>query len=692
MPILKPNPGKQEFALQQPYSIKEILYGGARGGGKTFAGLVWLTEYVEHPRFQGLVIRRNSDDLSDWIERARWMYIGLGGQVTGNPSVIRFPSGAIIRTGHLKDEGTYTKYVGHEYQKILIEELTLISSLDRYLKLISSCRTTIPELKPQVFSTSNPGQIGHLWVKERFIEPAPANIPFIGEDGIKRIYIPATIDDNPKLTNADPDYVQKLEALRFTDEALYRAWRFGDWDIFVGQVFKEWRAGKHVIPAFSFNLEHCRLYAGFDWGYNDPASLHWIAVTPENEFGVKHYIVYREMYANEHRPDWWASEIAHVIRDEPIEGLVMPHDTYSNLGGSVPIEQQFRRVFDDLKVSVPLMPADAQSHRARMSRIALMHNMLAISPDGLPYLLVMDNCRNFTRTLPALPYDDSKPEEIDPLAEDHCLAGDTLILTPDGWQRLDSLDGAKVTGYDSRVVTIETEDGRSLTCTPNHKIMTPDGWIEAQNLKPSSAILWLSPQRFNPITALDTTYAVSTFSTKANAYTESSGLTTEELYQTVIMSTTETRTEQITRSKTLSASRSTNTSAIILPNGLLRELPLGAQTPANLMQDVQRRSTLAYVKKVSPHGKLAKVYDISVDSPLHAFIANGFVVHNSFDSVTYCLYRITNGGQFAAVTPKLPAKQYKEGYLTIDGQLQYNFDMEQALKETSNSSKDWRYN
>ena len=99
MPILKPNPGKQEFALRQPYSIKEILYGGARGGGKTFAGLIWLTEYVDHPRYQGLVIRRSSTDLVDWVERARWMYAGLGGVVTGNPAVIRFPSGAIIRTG-----------------------------------------------------------------------------------------------------------------------------------------------------------------------------------------------------------------------------------------------------------------------------------------------------------------------------------------------------------------------------------------------------------------------------------------------------------------------------------------------------------------------------------------------------------------------------------------------------------------
>src|ERR1700691_1076126 len=175
--IYKPNPGQQTFALQQPYSIKEILYGGARGGGKTFAGQIWLTEYLDHPRFQGLVIRRNSDDLVDWIERARHMYRGLGVQIVGNPVILRFPSGAILRTGHLADDSSYSKYIGHEYQKILIEELTQIPNKERYVKLVSSCRTTIPELKPQVFATTNPGGVGHLWCKELFVDPSEPNIP-----------------------------------------------------------------------------------------------------------------------------------------------------------------------------------------------------------------------------------------------------------------------------------------------------------------------------------------------------------------------------------------------------------------------------------------------------------------------------------------------------------------------------------
>src|SRR5579859_298948 len=142
---IRPNPGQQEYALRQPYSVFEILYGGARGGGKTFAGMIWMLEYIDNPRYQGLVIRRNSDDLSDWIQRARHLYHSMGAEIVGNPPMIRFPSGAIIRTGHLKDENAYTKYQGHEYQKMLIEELTQITSESRYVQLIQSCRTTIPE-------------------------------------------------------------------------------------------------------------------------------------------------------------------------------------------------------------------------------------------------------------------------------------------------------------------------------------------------------------------------------------------------------------------------------------------------------------------------------------------------------------------------------------------------------------------
>jgi len=129
----------------------EVLYGGARGGGKTEAGLAWLLYDHQNAQYRALVIRQNAKDLSDWIDRARAMYVPMGAKVKGQPTEIHFPSGAVIRTGHLKDEGAYTQYQGHEYHKILIEELTKIPREKDYEALLGSCRSTVPGIRPQVF-------------------------------------------------------------------------------------------------------------------------------------------------------------------------------------------------------------------------------------------------------------------------------------------------------------------------------------------------------------------------------------------------------------------------------------------------------------------------------------------------------------------------------------------------------------
>lgn len=216
----------QEKALVR--SEFEILYGGARGGGKTDAGLAWLLYDVGNPLLRALVIRKNSDDLKDWVDRATRMYARCGAIVTGTPATIKFPSGAVIRTGHLKDDNAYTKYQGHEYQRMLIEELTQIPREQNYLMLISSCRSTVPGLQAQVFSTTNPGGAGHDWVKRRFIDVADPVTPFVDSiSGRGRIFIPARVDDNPYLMQNDPSYVKFLDAL---PPGLKEAWRDGSWE------------------------------------------------------------------------------------------------------------------------------------------------------------------------------------------------------------------------------------------------------------------------------------------------------------------------------------------------------------------------------------------------------------------------------------------------------------------------------
>lgn len=225
----EPHKGKQTFALKQ--KVFELLYGGARGGGKTDAGIAWMMRPIDEPLYRGLVIRKNSEDLADWIDRATRTFATAGGVCSGKPAKFTFPSGAVIRTGHLNDANAYNKYQGHEYQRILIEELTLIPRYEDYEKLRASCRSTVPGLEARLFATTNPGEAGHLWVKEYFIDIATPMTKYVDPvSGRTRMFVPATVEDNPTLMEADPDYVRSLDAIK--DESLRQAWRWGSWDVF----------------------------------------------------------------------------------------------------------------------------------------------------------------------------------------------------------------------------------------------------------------------------------------------------------------------------------------------------------------------------------------------------------------------------------------------------------------------------
>jgi len=400
----------QELALSQPTDTFETLFGGSRGPGKTDAGIVWLLYDIGHPLLRCLVIRRNADDLSDWVDRAGRMYARYGAKIAYKPAVITFPSGAVIRCGHLKDEQAYTKYLGHEYQRILIEELTQIPSEKRYLQLISSCRSTIPELRPQVFATTNPGGQGHSWVKKRFVEPGVPGVAFRDEEsGRKRVFIPATVDDNPVLKTTDPDYVHFLDALKDTDEQLWKAWRHGSWDVWAGQAFREFMAHKHVVSEV-MDRSSTRNIISFDWGYNHYGAAYWLQIQPENTFGVRRIVAYRELYMNGVSPEVWAKKILELSREEAVEYMVLPHDAYAHKDGNQSVAEVFRSHFAN---KIIVREGETMSPGANINRVAIAHQLLSDAPDGKPYAQVHQNCQALVRTLPNLIYDELRPEIID---------------------------------------------------------------------------------------------------------------------------------------------------------------------------------------------------------------------------------------------------------------------------------------
>lgn len=296
----RPQP-KQIAALSR--TEDEVLYGGARGGGKTDAGQAWLTYDIANPRYRALVIRRNADDLRDWIDRARRMYLPTKAEFSGNPAEIKFPSGAIIRTGHLKDENAYSKYQGHEYQKILIEELTHIPRESDYEKLLGSCRSTVIDIYPQVFATTNPDGPGYEWVKERWMIPDEPKEIVLTElpDGRKRVFIPATVEDNPKLMDADPRYIQYLESMK--DEDLRKAWRDGSWSgihvegAYYREVLNKARADGRISSVPYIVGMPVNTY--WDLGVGDSTAIlffqrigqenHWIDTYEQEGEGLPHY-------------------------------------------------------------------------------------------------------------------------------------------------------------------------------------------------------------------------------------------------------------------------------------------------------------------------------------------------------------------------------------------------------------------
>lgn len=220
----KPQP-KQILPLQSP--ANEIFFGGGRGSGKTETGIAWLTYDVVNPQLVALVIRRNADDLKDWNDRATLFFARCGATRSGNPPSFTFPSGARIRTGHLNNPEAFEKYQGHEYQRMLIEEIAQIPREETYTKLLASNRTSDASLPAQCFSTGNPSGPGFQWVKERFVDVCnPGEVYMDPTSGRSRAFFNGTVDDNEYLMKNDPTYIRYLDSL---PPGLREAWRFGEW-------------------------------------------------------------------------------------------------------------------------------------------------------------------------------------------------------------------------------------------------------------------------------------------------------------------------------------------------------------------------------------------------------------------------------------------------------------------------------
>jgi phage terminase large subunit len=390
----------------------EKLYGGAAGGGKTAAIVAEaITLALEYPGIPINLFRRTIPELKATIIPEIHKQAGeymRAGHLTyhGQDRKFVFSNGSSIILNYLDTDNDIYRYQGAEMPVIGVDELTQFpQAWIEYL--LTRNRTSNADWPVQFIAGTNPGGIGHGWVKGRYIDPVPPEqINKISlEDGehVTRVFIPAKVDDHPD-ERFRTDYKRKLAGI--SDPQLRRALKDGDWDVFAGQVFKEFRRDVHVVDPFSIPA-HWQRWRAMDYGNNN--SVFWLTQDPHSE----RIYVYREYRTTEFVG---VSEKAKMIKQfeagESISyGMADPSiwNGQGNHNTGKPVAQMFS---DE---GVQWMPANND----RKAGLAVVHDRLAIKKDGLPGIQFFSTCTSLIRTLPSLPYDKIKVDDVDTKADDH---------------------------------------------------------------------------------------------------------------------------------------------------------------------------------------------------------------------------------------------------------------------------------
>jgi len=409
--IFQPNEGPQTQFLAA--SEREVFYGGARGGGKSYAMLIDPLRYCHKENHRCLLLRRSMPELRDMINHSQRLYGKAfpGAKWREQEKEWRFPSGARIEFGYAENLTDVLRYQGQSYTWIGIDELPQYPTPEIYNFLRSSLRSVDPEIPVYMRATGNPGNIGSLWVKDMFVDPAEPGKRFdviidtiAGQKKITRRFIPAKLQDNPYLMQTD-DYLVMLSSL---PEVQRKQFLEGDWSAFEDCAFPEFDVVKHISEPFEIPRNWHR-FRTCDWGYSSAACCLWIAIDFDNNLWV-----YRELYTKRVTADVFARKVLDAEQGEYIRYGMLDSSTWARRGDVGPSIAETM-----IREGCKWRPSD-RSPKSRVNGKLELHKRLSIDEkSGEPKLKIFNNCRNLLRTLPLLPTDKHNPEDVDTHAEDH---------------------------------------------------------------------------------------------------------------------------------------------------------------------------------------------------------------------------------------------------------------------------------
>lgn len=382
------------------------FYGGAKGGGKS-KGVrdIMLLRRFKYPKTHGGLFRRTYKELEgNHIRPIFKEFPMLKPYWNDSKKILTLPNGSTLEFCHAENEKDVDLYQGREFEDLAIEEAGQWREA-MFKKLLGSNRSSSRGFKPRCLLTGNPGGIGHTWLKRLFVQKRFTNL----ERPQDYAFVQALVTDNQALMENDPDYVHKLESE--PNEALRRAYRYGDWDIFAGQFFGEIRREVHFIKPFDIP-RHWTRFGSYDFGFNHPAAFGWFAADEDGNV-----FLYRELVKAGLRVDQFAERLNEYHDTKILNPIIGGLDCWNTKRSHV------------VDLASPTIAEEFSNHgieltRASTDRIqgaANLRQYLAHDEKRVPKFYIFETCPITFECLSRMQHD---PDRVEDVLKEDAIEGD----------------------------------------------------------------------------------------------------------------------------------------------------------------------------------------------------------------------------------------------------------------------------